>query len=97
MNRKQIVNEVARRELVTSSLASRIFNAALDVIRDSLVSGQNVNLRDFGTFRIRHAARRKAREIHTGARVIIEARKVVKFIPGEELKKKVANSSSIPF
>lgn len=67
-------------------------NKTQDVVEDlfaelaqALRRGELVDVRGFGTFRIRVSKARQGRNIHTGAAVPIPPRRVPSFRPGKEL------------
>jgi integration host factor subunit beta len=54
---------------------------------------KNIEVRGFGTFKIRHRKTRMARNPRTGSPVEVSARPVPVFKPSKELRAKVANIS----
>ena len=63
----------------------------LDAIKDALKDQKNIEVRGFGTFKIRHRKTRMARNPRTGAPVEVSARPVPVFKPSKELRAMVAN------
>jgi DNA-binding protein HU-beta len=61
MNKGGLVAEVAKRPGLSKADAGRAVDAAIDVIRDSVVKGDRVTLADFGTFERKHRNKRVAR------------------------------------
>lgn len=55
----------------------------------SLVEGQRIEIRGFGSFQVRERNSRKARNPKTGETVEISSKRTVYFKPGKELKEKV--------
>ena len=51
-------------------------------------------MRNFGVFEVEHRAARRARNPHTGEKIIAPARNVVTFKPGREMKELVRNLNS---
>ena len=60
--------------------------AFFDILRDALVSGQDVKLTGFGNFNIRRKAPRPGRNPRTGEAIPITARNVVTFHASHKLK-----------
>jgi nucleoid DNA-binding protein len=92
MTKKDIVLEVAERpELseLTQTQIKLVMQAVLDHIIDSLLKGQNIELRNFGVFKVRHRKARMARNPRTGQKVHVSDRKVVVFKPGLIMKQKL--------
>jgi nucleoid DNA-binding protein len=92
MTKKDIVVEVADRpELsgLTQTQIKLVIQATLDHITDSLSKGQNLELRNFGVFKVKIRKGRMARNPKTGEKVQVADRKVVVFKPGLIMKKKL--------
>ncbi len=58
-------------------------------IRETLESGQQVKLSGFGNFELREKKSRPGRNPKTGEDILISARRVVTFRPGQKLKARV--------
>ena len=56
---------------------------------EALVRGEKVELRGFGSLRIRHRKPRAARNPKTGAAVDVPPKRVLKFKVGQELRRSV--------
>ena len=65
---------------------NRAVDSVLEVIEEALVSGDDVAIQGFGTFKISFRAARKGRNVRTGEEIEIPERRVVKFKPGKSLK-----------
>lgn len=76
--------------LVTRKEAGRIVEAALRGIVDSLRHGESVELRGFGTFRIRKRNARTGRNPRTGETVHVPAKVVPYFKPSKKLRDAVS-------
>lgn len=79
------VNGLTRRE------TEIIVNSVFDSIRDALARGDKVEIRGFGSFRLRGRRTRIGRNPKTGTRVNVPAKKVPFFKAGKELKEFVDN------
>lgn len=86
MIKAELVEEVAKEAELTKKDAEVIVQTVLDSITESLQRGEKVELRGFGSFRIRHRASRQGRNPKTGSSVIVPAKKVPYFKPGKEIK-----------
>jgi integration host factor subunit beta len=69
---------------------ARVVDAFLDAIKDALKEQRNIEVRGFGTFKIRQRKTRMARNPRTGAPVEVSARPVPVFKPSKELRAMVA-------
>ena len=70
-------------------------NSIIEHISDTLVSGNRVEIRGFGTFSIKHRNQRIGRNPKTGEEVPISARHVVTFRASNVLKSKVDSKNKI--
>ena len=64
-------------------------DAFFDLIRDTLASGHDVKLSNFGNFHLRNKAQRPGRNPRTGEIIPIQARRVVTFHPSQKLKEQL--------
>ena len=63
---------------------------SLDAVKEALRTQQNIEVRGFGTFKIRRRKTRMARNPRTGEPVQVAARPVPVFKPSKELRTLVA-------
>ncbi len=86
MTKAELVGEVAGMTQLPKKHAEIIVNTVLESIVDSLRGGARIELRGFGSFRIRNRRPRIARNPKTGAKVDVPAKRIPYFKPGKELK-----------
>jgi integration host factor subunit beta len=86
MTKAELVDEVAKVVQLTKKQAETIVNIVFDSIVDSLRSGQKIELRGFGSFRLRNRKSRTGRNPKTGEKVEVPSKKIPYFKPGKELK-----------
>jgi integration host factor subunit beta len=86
MTKAELVEEVAKNSDLSKKDAEVIVQTVLDSIIESLKSGTKVELRGFGSFRLRSRSERKGRNPKTGDQVYVPAKEVPYFKPGKELK-----------
>ena len=86
MTKADLIDEVAKKSDLTKKDAEVIVQAALDSIVEALKGGGKVELRGFGSFRLRDRASRQGRNPKTGEAVFVPAKKVPYFKPGKDLK-----------
>jgi integration host factor subunit beta len=77
--------------LISKKDCARVVDAFLDAIKDALKDQRNIEVRGFGTFKIRQRKTRMARNPRTGAPVEVSARPVPVFKPSKELRAMVAD------
>lgn len=86
MTKAELVEQVARNTQITKKNAEVIVNTVFESIVDSLKGGEKIELRGFGSFRIRERGSRVGRNPKTGARVDVPSKKIPYFKPGKQLK-----------
>lgn len=94
MTKAELVDEVARVVQVTKKQAETIVNIVFDSIVDSLRAGQKIELRGFGSFRLRSRKSRTGRNPKTGEKVEVPSKKIPYFKPGKELKELINKTLS---
>ncbi len=70
---------------------ARVVDIFLDAIKDALKEQKNIEVRGFGTFKIRRRKPRMARNPRTGDPVEVAARPVPVFKPSKELRALIAD------
>lgn len=86
MTKAALVEEVARVADLTKKHSEVIVDAVVQSIIDALHRGEKIELRGFGSFRLRRREPRKGRNPKTGDRVDVPSKRVPYFKPGKELK-----------
>ena len=81
-----LVEEVSRAADLTKKHAEVIVDAVFRSIITALHRGEKIELRGFGSFRLRQREPRKGRNPKTGDRVDVPPKRVPYFKPGKELK-----------
>ncbi|MGI8883469.1 MAG: integration host factor subunit beta [Pyrinomonadaceae bacterium] len=86
MTKADLVERVAKEADMTKKDAEQLVEIIFDSIIASLNKGEKIELRGFGSFRVRQRNARKGRNPKTGDSVDIPAKRVAYFKPGKELK-----------
>ena len=89
MTKKDIVLKVSDETNLKEIDLKRVVQKTFDCIVEALVRGENIELRNFGVFKIKLRKSRTGRNPRTGEVVPVPPRKVVVFKAGLEMKKKV--------
>ena len=76
--------------MISKKDCARVVDSFLDAIKEALQNQKNIEVRGFGTFKIRHRKTRMARNPRTGSPVEVSARPVPVFKPSKELRAMVA-------
>ena len=90
---EQVTDAIARTSgpMISKKDCARVVDSFLDAIKDALKDQKNIEVRGFGTFKIRQRKTRMARNPRTGAPVEVSARPVPVFKPSKELRAMVAD------
>ncbi len=89
MNKRDLVEAVAKELDTSKAQGERAVNAVLSGISKGLRKDKNVQLIGFGTFLVRRIKARKGRNPQTGETINIKASKTVGFKAGQKFKKMV--------
>ena len=93
MTKAELVEDVARAAELTKKDAERLVEIVFESIIDTLNHGEKIELRGFGSFRVRERGARRGRNPKTGDPVDIPAKRVPYFKPGKELKELINEDS----
>ena len=86
MNKSELIAAIAAKTGETKKSAEAALNAFTEVITDTLVKGDKVQLVGFGSFEVRKRAARKGRNPQTKEEIKIPASKAPVFKAGKALK-----------
>jgi integration host factor subunit beta len=89
MTKADLVEAVATATDLSRRSSEQVVTVFFDSIVESLCRGDKVELRGFGTFRLRHRRARIGRNPKTGESVQVPAKAVPFFKPGKELRRLV--------
>ncbi len=95
MTKAALVEEVARVADLTKKHSEVIVDTVFRSIIDALHRREKIELRGFGSFRLRRREPRKGRNPKTGDKVDVPSKRVPYFKPGKELKELI-NSNADP-
>lgn len=88
MTKSVLINKVAEKvKDLTRSQTEIVVDTILERMQKALITGDKVEIRGFGNFRLKSRRPRQARNPKTGAQVQVPAKKVLFFRAGKELKK----------
>lgn len=90
MNKVELVSALAQRTGMTKVDTEVVSDALVQIISDTLASGDKVRIDDFGTFEVKNRAPRVGRNPKANVPVKIPARKAPSFKAHKTLKNAVA-------
>jgi len=94
MTKAELVEDVARAAELTKKDAERLVEIVFESIIETLNQGEKIELRGFGSFRVRERGARRGRNPKTGDPVDIPAKRVPYFKPGKEMKELINEESA---
>ena len=83
MTKAEIVNEVAKATGIEKVTVQTVVEATMESIKGSLIKGNPVYLRGFGSFIIKHRAQKAARNIKEETTMTIPAHDIPAFKPAK--------------
>ena len=84
MNKAELVKTIASDAGITKDQATKALDSMTGAIKESLQNGEKTILIGFGTFSTVDRAERQGINPKTMEKILIPAKKVVKFKPGKE-------------
>lgn len=89
MTKAEIVSEIAAKTGLEKQVVLTVVEGMMDTIKTSMINGNEVFLRGFGSFIIKHRAEKTARNISKNITIIIPAHNIPAFKPAKEFMEKV--------
>ena len=89
MTKADLVEKISDKIGLTKKQTELVVNTILDSITNALANGHKVELRGFGSFRVRRRNPRLGRNPKSGAKVEVPAKQVPFFKTGKELREMV--------
>ena len=93
LTKNDIVRTLAEKYELEIASTRRVVQGTLDMMLESLLRGDKVELRNFGVFEVIQRKGRIARNPKSKQEVFIPERKVVKFKPGKVMEDKITTPS----
>lgn len=84
MTKAEIVNEIAKTTGIEKVAVLSVVESFMDVVKDSVVKGEPVYLRGFGSFIVKHRAEKAARNITAKTTLTIPAHNIPAFKPSKQ-------------
>ena len=89
MTKAEIVSEISAKTGLEKQVVLTVVEGMMDTIKTSMINGNEVFLRGFGSFIIKHRAEKTARNISKNTTIIIPAHNIPAFKPAKEFMEKV--------
>lgn len=95
MTKAEIVADIANKTGIEKVSVQKTIEAFMAGVKSSLVNGENVYLRGFGSFIIKERAEKTGRNISKNTTIIIPAHNIPAFKPSKSFVNKVKNNVDI--
>ena len=89
MNKSQLIEALAKKEGLTIKKAEMVVNTLFGSIEDALIAGDRVEIRGFGSFKVKNYDGYQGRNPKTGEVIRVSEKKLPFFKIGKELKERV--------
>ena len=96
LTKAALIEEVAEVASLTKRRAEIVVDTVFGSIVETLHRGEKVELRGFGSFRLRRREPHRGRNPRTGDRVEVPSKRVAYFTPGKELKALINRAPAQP-
>lgn len=83
MTKAEIANEISKSTGLEKAAVVTVIEEFMNVVKNSLAEGENVYLRGFGSFIIKHRAEKTARNISKNTTIIIPEHNIPAFKPAK--------------
>lgn len=90
MTKAEIASQIAKTTGIDKASVVTVIEQLMSVVKDSLAHGENVYLRGFGSFIVKHRAAKPARNISKNTTLVIPAHNIPAFKPAPVFKEEVA-------
>ncbi len=92
MTKAEIVADIANKTGVEKVAVQAVVESFMEAVKKSMMSGENVYLRGFGSFTIKRRAEKTGRNISKNTTIIIPAHNIPAFKPAKSFVSQVKNS-----
>lgn len=86
MNKSELIKTLADQSDVSMDEATLVVNTFFDCMKDALLQGDRVEIRGFGSFKVKEYGAYAGRNPRTGDRVEVSPKRLPFFRAGKELK-----------
>ncbi len=83
MTKAEIITEIATKTGVDKIEVQAVVESFMETVKDTMVNGENVYLRGFGSFIIKERAEKTGRNISKNTTIIIPAHNIPAFKPAK--------------
>ncbi|MCA1988627.1 MAG: integration host factor subunit beta [Desulfarculus sp.] len=96
MNKSDLILRLATELDLTQKKAEEVINTVFGLMSDTLARGERVEIRGFGSFKVKDYGAYQGRNPKTGEIIEVEPKKLPFFKVGNDLKDRVDNGNQEP-
>ena len=85
MTKAHLVDQIAASTELNKQECEKIVNSLFAAMTKAMQAGERIEIRGFGSFRVKDKAARQGRNPRTGETVLVPAKKVAAFKPSNEI------------
>ena len=89
MTKADIVTEISRKTGLEKVTVQKIVEAFMESVKESMIDGEDVYLRGFGSFIVKKREQKKARDIGKNKEIIIPEHYIPSFRPSKQFTNRV--------
>lgn len=88
MTKADVINQIADKTGIEKVDVQHVVETFFSVIKDSMIEGNNVYVRGFGSYVVKKRAKKVARNISKNTSIVIEEHYIPSFKPSKQFVKK---------
>lgn len=89
MTKADVVTEIARKTGIEKVTVQQTVEAFMESVKESMIGGEDVYLRGFGSFIVKKRAQKKARDIGKNKEIVIPEHYIPSFRPSKQFVSRV--------
>ena len=89
MNKSQLIERIAKEEGITVKNSANVVSVVFDSMAESLAKADRVEIRGFGSFKVKKYKSYQGRNPKTGQIIKVKEKKLPYFKVGKEMKERV--------
>jgi len=89
MKKSDLIESLAQRQKISRKEAQSIVNTILETLIATMVNGEDIQLRGFGSFQVKEYASYVGQNPKTGKKSVVPAKKLPYFKVGKDLRERI--------
>ena len=86
MNKSELIKNLSEQANISTDESTLVINTFVDSMKNALLEGDHVEIRGFGSFKVKNYGSYAGRNPRTGEKVEVESKRLPFFRAGKELK-----------